>query len=114
VVDFLILAARAKEACVGVLMDERKLDWERGRVGVMGITFLSSVEAGLAVEVSSSTRFRARLAGAAFSNRSGSSLARSAFLWTPSLSSNRAFEGDRFKLALVGVNRPGWALKADG
>jgi hypothetical protein len=113
VAGFVTLAARAKEACVGVLIDERKLDWERGIVGVVGMA-LFSVETGLSEEVSSSTRFRARLAGAVFSNRSVSSLAYPAFLWVPSLSSNWAFDGDRFRLAVLGVNRPGCALKADG
>jgi hypothetical protein len=70
-----MLSARAREACVGVLMNERELGCERGIVGVVGMAFLSSVEIGLDEEVSSSTRFRARLAGAAFSNRSVSSLA---------------------------------------
>jgi hypothetical protein len=69
-------------------MDERKLACERGIVGVVGTTFLSSVEIGLDEEVSSSTRLRARLAGALFSNRSLSSLDFPGFFWVPSLSSS--------------------------
>ena len=84
-------------------------------VGVVGMTFLSSAATGLAEEeVSSSTCFRARLAGAVFSNRSFSSLACPVFLCVASLSSNWAFDGERFRPAEVGVNRPGCALNADG
>jgi hypothetical protein len=41
VAGFVTLAARAREACVGVLIEERKLDWERGIVGVVGMILFS-------------------------------------------------------------------------
>ena len=70
VTGFLLLAARAIEAWVGVVMDAIVPDC--GRVGVAGRGLcVSPLDTGRAEDVSSSTCFRARLAGAAFSRRSG-------------------------------------------
>lgn len=67
---FFVFAAREREACVGVVTAVRMVDCERAMVGVDGMALLSPRETGRADDVSSETCFRARLAGAVFSNRS--------------------------------------------
>ncbi len=110
VAGFLVLAARANEAWVGVEIAASMLDCDREMEGVDGKGLLSWLEAGRAVEISSVTCFRARLAGAVFSNRSertSFSLLCSTFLEISSLSSNCAFDCVRLRLFVTGVKRPG-------
>jgi hypothetical protein len=110
VAGLLTVAARARDACVGVMMAEHRLDCERAMVGVDGIVLgaWSPREAGLAEEVSSVMFCRARLAGAVFSSRSvfGIMLLGLLSRSISSLSSNFTFDWERFKLGLAAVNRP--------
>lgn len=117
VAGFLTDAARARDAWVGVVMDVSRLDCVRETIGVDGMAFGVWLprETGLAEDVSSAMFCRARLAGTVFPSRSVLvAIVVFGTLSSSSRSSNFAFDCDRFKLGFAGVNRPGWARKAEG
>lgn len=92
-------------------MEEGKVECVRARFGVDGtilIAWLLSRDTGRAEDVSSERFFRARLAGAVFSNLSGKAgLSDATPVTVSSLSSNFALDWDRFKVFFAGVARPG-------